>query len=69
MIFAAAGHKLSVAALPLPGAAESVAPRYFYDRGGHKLHRHQLTVKACVVLPLWRMVLLGSQDDKIRVCI
>jgi hypothetical protein len=69
VIFAAAGHKMSVAALPLPGATDAALPRYFYDRGGHKLQRHQLTTKACVVLPLWRMVLLGGLDDKIRVCI
>jgi hypothetical protein len=69
VIFAAAGHKMSVAALPLPGATDAAVQRYLYDRGGHKLQRHQLTTKACVMLPLWRMVLLGGLDDKIRVCI
>ena len=69
VLYAAAGHKISIAALPSPGSSETVVPRYFYDRSGHKIHRHQLTTKASVVLPLWRMVLLGGLDDKIRVCI
>lgn len=69
VLYAAAGHKISIAALPSPGVSDTAVPRYFYDRGGHKIHRHQLTTKASVVLPLWRMVLLGGLDDKIRVCI
>jgi hypothetical protein len=87
VIFACAGHKVSVAPLPSlagglsaalhraqqhPGATgvvDTAQVRYFSDRAGHKVQRHHLTTKASVVLPLWRMMLLGGSDDKIRVCL
>ena len=68
VIFAAAGHKIAVAPLPLFGEAQA-ASRYFSDRHGHKVHRHQLTVKSSVVLPFWRVLLVGGSDDKIRICL
>ena len=73
MIFAAAGHKITVAPIPSGHAGapearvETAAPRYFADRG-HKVQRHQLTSKSSVVLPGWRMLLVGGSDDKIRIC-
>ena len=70
VVFAAAGHKITVAALPnVPGTVETATPRHFSDRHGHKVQRMHLTTKASIVLPLWRMLLLGGSDDKIRICL
>ena len=67
VVFAAAGHKMTVSPLPLRGEAQAT-PRYFSDRHGHKVHRHQLTAKSTALLPLWRVLLVGGSDDKIRIC-
>ena len=69
VIFATSGHKIICAPLPPGGKEQTLKPRYFTDAGGHKIHRHQLAVNAVALLPLWRMLLLGGNDDKIRICL
>ena len=68
VVFAAAGHKITAAPLPLWGDAHA-PPRYFSDRHGHKAHRHQLTIKSSAVLPFLGVLVVGGNDNKIRICL
>ena len=67
VVFGASGHKIVAASLPPHNTERTLKPRYFTDTTGQKVR--SFAVQSIALLPLWRMMLLGGQDDKIRICL
>lgn len=69
VLYAAAGHKIAVQKIPSDNSKPEIKLErsYFVDRNGVKISRQKLSVQSLVLLPLRKLMLLGTEDGLIRV--
>jgi hypothetical protein len=73
MMYCFAGHKQSIGRLPMINnetnsfrRSISIDYSYFYDRFGVKIHKKDLHITSALLLPLRRIILLGTEDGSVR---
>lgn len=69
VLFAISGHKLAVHQVPPESTLHEIKLEraYFVDRTGAKLRRSNLSANSVALLPLRKLMLVGSEDGLIRV--
>mgnify|MGYP006876355704 CR=1 FL=1 len=69
VLFAMSGHKIAVQHVPSEPTKQEIKLEraYFVDRTGAKLSKNDLAVHSVALLPLRKLMLLGTEDGLVRV--
>jgi len=68
LLFAFAGYKGCVAAMPADGNEDRAKPRSFVTSYGSRFLKYRMSIQSAAVLPLRQLLLLGCEDGLVRVC-